>query len=95
MVFPLLKFDREVDREVDVAPFKLAARARGVPLKVLGLKPSASAAFCGGLVLSRPDQHVAWRGEKLPDDALALIDRVRGVATRPSVAGIGPAVLIA
>jgi hypothetical protein len=33
-----------------------------------------------GLVLSRPDQHVAWRGARLPDDPLALIDRVRGAA---------------
>jgi hypothetical protein len=31
--------------------------------------------------LSRPDQHVAWRGDRLPSDALALIDRVRGAAS--------------
>jgi hypothetical protein len=30
------------------------------------------------LVLSRPDQHVAWRADALPPDPLALIDRVRG-----------------
>jgi hypothetical protein len=30
------------------------------------------------LVLSRPDQHVAWRGDAPPDDSLGLIDRVRG-----------------
>jgi hypothetical protein len=29
-------------------------------------------------VLSRPDQHVAWRGERLPEDCLALVDRIRG-----------------
>jgi len=27
---------------------------------------------------SRPDLHVAWRGNRLPDDPLALIDLVRG-----------------
>ena len=27
------------------------------------------------LVLSRPDQHVAWRGDAAPADALALVDR--------------------
>jgi hypothetical protein len=32
------------------------------------------------LVLVRPDQHVAWRGSQAPDDALAVIDRVRGAA---------------
>jgi len=37
--------------------------------------------FCGGgLVLSRPDQHVAWRGDALPVDPLGLIDRIRGAA---------------
>jgi len=30
------------------------------------------------LVLSRPDQHVAWRGDRLPADSRQLIDRVRG-----------------
>jgi hypothetical protein len=30
------------------------------------------------LVLSRPDQHVAWRGNAAPPDPLALIDRIRG-----------------
>jgi hypothetical protein len=29
-------------------------------------------------VLDRPDHHVAWRGDELPTDAAALIDRVRG-----------------
>jgi hypothetical protein len=26
----------------------------------------------------RPDGHVAWRSDRLPEDAAALIDRVRG-----------------
>ena len=44
-------------------------------------KQTGVAAFDGGgLVLSRPDQHVAWRGNDLPADPLALIDRVRGAA---------------
>jgi hypothetical protein len=30
------------------------------------------------LVLSRPDQHVAWRGHCAPADPLTLIDRIRG-----------------
>jgi len=30
------------------------------------------------LLLSRPDQHVAWCGAQAPDDPVALIDRVRG-----------------
>jgi 2-polyprenyl-6-methoxyphenol hydroxylase-like FAD-dependent oxidoreductase len=66
---------------MEVAPLEAAARNRGVPLKLLDLKPPATAIFDGsGLILSRPDQHVAWRGDRLPADPLALIDRVRGAA---------------
>ena len=53
----------------------------GVPLKLLDVKETAAARFDGsGLVLSRPDQHVAWRGNGLPANSLLLIDRVRGAA---------------
>ena len=66
---------------LEVAPLQEAAQRRGVPLKLVNLKPPATAIFYGsGLVLSRPDQHVAWRGDRLPADPLALIDRVRGAA---------------
>jgi 2-polyprenyl-6-methoxyphenol hydroxylase-like FAD-dependent oxidoreductase len=73
--FTLLRFDRAVD----AAPLEAAARRRGMPLKVLDVERPTAAIFDGdGLVLSRPDQHVAWRGDRLPADPLALIDRVRG-----------------
>ncbi|HEY4277826.1 MAG TPA: FAD-dependent monooxygenase [Conexibacter sp.] len=57
-----------------------AAAVRGVPLIEL-LVPDASEAralFGARLLLVRPDQHIAWRGDELPADALALIDQVRG-----------------
>jgi len=70
-----------LDSAADVAPLQEAARQRGVPLKVLDIERPASATFYGGgLVLSRPDQHVAWRGDALPADPLGLIDRIRGAA---------------
>jgi hypothetical protein len=51
-----------------------------VPLTVIDVAPSATADIpFSRLVLSRPDQHVAWRGDNLPSDPLALIDHVRGV----------------
>jgi len=51
-----------------------------LPLKALEVARPATAICDGsGLVLSRPDQHVAWRGDRPPSDPLALIDHVRGV----------------
>jgi 2-polyprenyl-6-methoxyphenol hydroxylase-like FAD-dependent oxidoreductase len=81
--FTLLRFDTAID----VAPIERAARDRNVPLGVIDIALPADAGFePGGLVLSRPDQHVAWRGKNLPSDPLALIDHVRG-ATHHGVSG--------
>jgi 2-polyprenyl-6-methoxyphenol hydroxylase-like FAD-dependent oxidoreductase len=75
--FSLLRFDPAVE----TGALEAAARLRGVPLNILDLgTPSVSAFDGSGLILSRPDQHVAWRGNHLPADPLALIDRVRGAA---------------
>src|SRR3954452_4663850 len=73
--FTLLK----IDGSADVAPLQAAAERRRVPLAVLQPGAAARALYRHGLVLSRPDQHVAWRGDVLPDP-LALIDHVRGAA---------------
>jgi len=70
--FTLLRFDRSVE----VTALVEAAALRGVPLAVLDLAPQAP--YRERLVLSRPDQHVAWRGDVLPRDPLQLIDRIRG-----------------
>jgi len=64
---------------VDIAAFAKAASLRGVPLRVVDVADAAvRALYARDLVLVRPDQHVAWRGDAPPEDALALIDRVRG-----------------
>ena len=77
------------DAAAEVAALENAARESGVPLRVLDIKPApgvkqpSAAIYNGsGLVLSRPDQHVAWRGDRVPADPRALIDRVRGAANR-------------
>ena len=55
-----------------------AAAALGVPLAVVGVDPAECAArFEAGLVLVRPDQHVAWRGDQL-DDPGRLLRTVTG-----------------
>jgi 2-polyprenyl-6-methoxyphenol hydroxylase-like FAD-dependent oxidoreductase len=78
--FTLLRFDSLID----VAALEAAARIRGVPLKILDIEKNNAAIFDGNaLVLSRPDQHVAWRGNRLPVDPVRLIDRVRGAAVEP------------
>jgi 2-polyprenyl-6-methoxyphenol hydroxylase-like FAD-dependent oxidoreductase len=63
-----------------------AAAQRGLPLAVLDVRsPEASVLYRHKLVLVRPDQHVAWRGDAEPADPLDLVDLVRG-ATRVSMA---------
>jgi 2-polyprenyl-6-methoxyphenol hydroxylase-like FAD-dependent oxidoreductase len=75
--FTLLRFDPAVD----VTALEAAARKRGVPLKLLeATQPEAGILNGVKLLLSRPDQHVAWRGDRLPSDPLTLIDHVRGAA---------------
>ena len=64
----------------DVSPLEEAAIGRNVPLKVLRIPQREILATYENysLVLVRPDQHIAWRGQQMLDDPLALIDRVRG-----------------
>ena len=68
-----------LDRGADVEPLLAAARARGVPLAVVDIEgESLPAAYRHKLVLCRDDQHVAWRGDQVPGDARALVERMRG-----------------
>ena len=58
-----------------------AARDRGVPIAVLETaSPAALAVHGRGLLLVRPDQHIAWRGIACEDAQLArrVIARVLG-----------------
>jgi 2-polyprenyl-6-methoxyphenol hydroxylase-like FAD-dependent oxidoreductase len=73
--FTLLRLDPSLDASAMID----AAKRRSVPLKVLDIDPTDAASLDGHkLLLVRPDQHIAWRGNGLPPDSLALIDRVRG-----------------
>ncbi|WP_166462782.1 FAD-dependent monooxygenase [Amycolatopsis acidicola] len=75
--FTLLRFTG-----TDVASLTGAAAERNVPIEVVDIRDDhARRLYERDLVLIRPDQHVAWRGDTLPDSPLRLIDRVRGVAT--------------
>jgi 2-polyprenyl-6-methoxyphenol hydroxylase-like FAD-dependent oxidoreductase len=55
-----------------------AARRRAIPLTVVDITlPEARGLYEGDLALIRPDQHVAWRGDELPD-ADELLTQVTG-----------------
>jgi hypothetical protein len=67
------------DPGVPVSRLVGAASERGVPLTVLDLDaPDARPLYAENLVLVRPDQHVAWRGDQEPPSPVKLIDTVRG-----------------
>ena len=76
--FTLLDFTDDPQASTMMA----AAVSRGMPMQhVLVRDANARRLYEKKLVLIRPDQHVAWRGDHVPSDPLAIIDRVRGAAT--------------
>ena len=75
-MFVLVRFGSP---DANVEPLMAAASEQGVPLDVVDLDHAdAAAIYEKPLVLVRPDGHVAWRGDVLPDDAVSLVDHVRG-----------------
>jgi 2-polyprenyl-6-methoxyphenol hydroxylase-like FAD-dependent oxidoreductase len=73
--YTLLRFDSSAE----IAPLLDAAASRNLPLAVLDVNArDIPAAYQHKLLLSRPDQHVAWRGDALPGDVDRLVDLLRG-----------------
>ncbi len=65
--------------EADIAALSAAATARGLPLRVIQLGDTRIAPlYARRLVLIRPDQFVAWRGDTLDRSADALLNLVAG-----------------
>jgi hypothetical protein len=61
-----------------------AAATRGLPLDVLSVEePELVSVYGRGLLLVRPDQHIAWRGAACEDRraADAILSRVLGFET--------------
>ncbi len=74
--FTLLRFDRAA---ADATALERTAAARSVPLKILDvILPEGRELYERNLALIRPDQYIAWRGDRLPDDVDALLARVTG-----------------
>jgi hypothetical protein len=62
-------------------PLLDAAKQRKLPLSFAAIaEPRVAELYQRRFVLVRPDGHVAWRGDRIPEDALCVIDVVRGAA---------------
>lgn len=65
--------------DTDTLAMEAAAAAAKLPLEVLRIeRPDLRRVYERNLILVRPDQHVAWRGDTLPSDCSALLDLVTG-----------------
>lgn len=63
----------------DAGRLAAAAASRGIPLASLDLPAEeARDLYAADLVLIRPDQVVAWRGNAVPEDVAGLLSRVTG-----------------
>jgi hypothetical protein len=55
-----------------------------VPMALVTVaEPQIAALYQRKFVLVRPDGHVAWRNDRMPEDALRVVDVVRGAAAVP------------
>jgi hypothetical protein len=65
--------------DIDTAPVERAAKRRGVPLQTCRIRHAeAATVYERKLVLVRPDGHVAWRSNAVPEDCTALLATVCG-----------------
>jgi hypothetical protein len=68
---------------VDISAVTGAIRARGAPVDLIRIAdPQIRRVYAREFVLVRPDLHVAWRGDRLPDDPVRLAAVVTGHGTR-------------
>src|SRR5262245_23705082 len=83
--YTLMRFDPAVG----ISGIIDAAAHRNFPLSVLDIDaPDARRLYERKLVLVRPDQHVAWRGDEEPAAPLNLVDLVRGVRVELAPSGL-------
>ncbi|MBC7585951.1 MAG: FAD-dependent monooxygenase [Tardiphaga sp.] len=76
--YTLLRFDPTVD----VTALIGAADRTGVPIDLLDISAACVPdVYRQKLLLARPDQHVAWRGDQPPADPEALVNAIRGAGT--------------
>jgi 2-polyprenyl-6-methoxyphenol hydroxylase-like FAD-dependent oxidoreductase len=67
--------------KTDARGLEAAIRARGAPVTVLDVPDQAARGVYGhDLILVRPDLHVVWRGNAMPDDAESIVAVATGHA---------------
>ena len=72
-------FTLVVTNNTDVSALEQAAKAKGVPLSVLKIQETKIAGlYEKPLLLIRPDHHVAWRGDHLPQNINSLVTLMTG-----------------
>jgi hypothetical protein len=83
--YTLLRFDPAAEAQTLLD----AAARRGVPMSLLDVvpRPADRAIYREALVLSRPDGHIAWRGNRVPGDPGGLIDTISGRRRAAAAAG--------
>ena len=63
----------------DVSAFKQAANDLGLPLTIVQVEEvDALELYGASLLLLRPDQHIAWRGDAVPEDVPGILSVVIG-----------------
>jgi 2-polyprenyl-6-methoxyphenol hydroxylase-like FAD-dependent oxidoreductase len=73
--YTLLRFDRSVD----VGPLFTAAGAAGLPLDLLDVESDEAASlYRHKLLVCRSDQHVVWRGDRVPREPAELVAKLAG-----------------
>jgi 2-polyprenyl-6-methoxyphenol hydroxylase-like FAD-dependent oxidoreductase len=73
--YTLLRYDPDVA----IAPFAEAMTANGVPFAVVDVAAGeVQPPGARKLVVARTDQHVAWRGDAIPDDPADLVGKLLG-----------------
>jgi hypothetical protein len=76
--FALLRLD---PRAADASALLAAARGLGVPVALLELDATELRDLYGAdLALIRPDQVVAWRGNRVPEDPEIMLRSLTGAA---------------
>jgi hypothetical protein len=65
--------------QTDILPLAKAFAAYGAPLRILDVGDAGPREVYGyDLLLLRPDMHIAWRGNRLPDDPARLAAMATG-----------------